>query len=121
MATSRKGRTKTTRANTARQITAATQHELDQATLGAAKLRAVWTWHYGRVAGMGNFSTAGGREVVLTWDEGGASRKQGGISDEQWEIFTLAFNGSGRISVLSDKSDPIQWMFDYRFLEAKSG
>ena len=77
-----------------------------------------WRWHYGQVKGLGYFSTAGGREVVIMWDEGGSSRKQGGISDEQWEIFKMAFEGTGRIAVLSDKAD-YAWKFDYRFLEAQ--
>jgi hypothetical protein len=91
--------------------------ELDAATLKAAGLVGTFTWHYGRVAGIGDFSQAGGHEIVIDWDQGGASRKQGGISDAQWEIFKLAFSGSGRIAVLSDSMN--DWQFDYRFLEAQ--
>ena len=92
--------------------------DIDEATLKLAGLQEVFTWHYGTVTGLGFFSTGGGREVVILWDEGGTSRKQGGISDQEWEIFRLAFEGTGRIAVLSDKASP-DWKFDYRFLEAQ--
>jgi len=39
------------------------------------------------------------------------------ITDEQWEIFTLAFVSTGRIAILSDQPEK-NWMYDYRFLEA---
>ena len=101
------------------QLTVSTHRfDLDEATLKLAGVLGVFTWHYGTVTGLGFFSTAGGREVVILWDEGGASRKQGGISDLEWEIFKLAFAGTGRIAVLSDKAAP-DWKFDYRFLEAQ--
>ena len=29
------------------------------------------TWHYGRVTRIGHFEMAGGREVVIAWEEGG--------------------------------------------------
>jgi hypothetical protein len=74
-------------------------------------------WHYGRVTRVGSFESAGGREVVIIWDEGGVTSQQGTLSDAQWEIFTLAFQTSGRIAVLSDAADQA-WMYDYRFLEA---
>ena len=90
--------------------------EIDAATLNATGLTGTFKWHYGKVAGLGYFSTAGGREVVIVWDEGQASRMQGGLSDQQWEIFKLAFSGNGRIAILSDSDD---WRFDYRFLEAQ--
>lgn len=77
-----------------------------------------WVWHYGAVKGLGYFTTAGGKEVVIRWDGDASSRKQGGISDPQWEIFKLAFAGTGRIAVLSDQPEP-NWKFDYRFLEAQ--
>lgn len=89
--------------------------EITDATLKGMSLSASWTLHYGRVAGLGDFS---GREVVIAWDEGGSSRMQGGITDGQWETFKLAFAGTGRISVLSDKPLATNWKFDYRFLEA---
>jgi len=100
--------------------TVATQRtEIDPMTLKAAGLTGVFKWHYGTVTGLGDFSQAGGREVVIVWDEGGASRMQGGISVDDWEIFKLAFAGTGRISVLSDKPNDPDWKFDYRFLEAQ--
>jgi hypothetical protein len=101
------------------QLTLSTHRfDIDEATLKLAGLLEVFTWHYGTVTGLGFFSTAGGREVVILWDEGGASRKQGGISDQEWEIFKLAFEGTGRIAVLSNQASP-DWKFDYRFLEAQ--
>lgn len=30
-------------------------------------------WHYGRVSRLGGFEIAGGREVVIVWDEGGSA------------------------------------------------
>ena len=75
-------------------------------------------WYYGTISSIGYFtpSGAGGREIAIQWDAGYSTRKQGGISDQQWEIFKLAFAGSGRIIVISDKSN---WYYDYRYLEAK--
>ncbi len=75
------------------------------------------TWHYGRVTRIGHFEMAGGREVVIAWEEGGFTSQQGNITDAEWEIFKLAFMTTGRISVLSEATDE-QWMYDYRFLEA---
>ena len=42
--------------------------------------------------------------------------QQSNITDEQWEIFKLAFVTTGRIAILSDWEDE-SWMYDYRFLE----
>jgi hypothetical protein len=75
-----------------------------------------YNWHYGRVTRLGHFELAGGREVVIVWEEGGVTSQQGDISDAEWEIFKLAFLSTGRIAVLSDASDE-GWMYDYRFLE----
>jgi hypothetical protein len=99
-------------------VVAAQHTEIDNATLKAAGLTGIYKWHYGTVNGLGDFSQAGGHEVVILWDEGGASRMQGGLTDQEWEIFKLAFAGTGRISVLSDKPTDPDWKFDYRFLEA---
>ncbi len=74
-------------------------------------------WHYGRVSRLGSFEIAGGREIVIIWEEGGVTSQQGNLTDEQWEIFKLAFSTSGRIAVLSDQPGD-GWMDDYRFLEA---
>jgi len=43
--------------------------------------------------------------------------QQGDISDEQWEIFKLAFTTTGRVAILSDKEGE-GWIYDYRILEA---
>ena len=91
--------------------------ELNTATLQATGTQGTYITHYGTVLALGYFTTVGGREVVIQWDQGGGSRQQGNISDAQWEIFKLAFAGSGRISVLSDFVT--NWQFDYRFLEAE--
>ena len=74
-------------------------------------------WHFGRVTRLGSFDVADGRQVTIIWEEGGVSSQQGSITDEQWEIFKLAFLTSGRIAVLSDHGEG-GWMYDYRFLEA---
>ncbi len=76
--------------------------ELNAATLQANSLPGIYVWHYGTILGIGDFSQAGGREAVVQWDQGGGSRKQGGITDAEWEVFKLAFAGMGRVAVLSD-------------------
>ena len=93
--------------------TSAEAVEATQAREAGAKFE----WHYGRISRVGNFQVAGGREVVLVWDEGGVSSQQGNISDEEWDILKLAFMSTGRIAILSDESGD-RWMSDFRFLEA---
>ena len=83
----------------------------------ATEAGADFQWHYGRVTRMGSFGGVGGREVVIVWEEGGVSSEVGDISDEEWEIFTLAFMTTGRVAMLSDEPDE-DWMSDFRFLEA---
>ena len=60
---------------------------------------------------------ADSRMVSILWEEGGISSQQGNITDEQWELFKLAFVSTGRIAILSDQPEK-DWMYDYRFLEA---
>ncbi|BAY48607.1 hypothetical protein SAMD00079811_62330 [Scytonema sp. HK-05] len=86
-------------------------------TAQAKQAGAEFKWHLGRVTRLGNFEIAGGREVTIIWEEGGVSSQQGDITDEQWEIFKLAFLTTGRLAVLSDQ-DGEDWMRDYRCLEA---
>src|ERR1044071_6435955 len=83
----------------------------------AKEAGAKFEWHYGRVTRLGHFEIAGGRGVSIVWEEGGVTSQQGHISDEQWEIFKLAFMTTGRVAVLSDEGGE-GWMYDYRFLEA---
>ena len=83
----------------------------------AREAGADYQWHYGRVTRMGNFAIAGGREIVIYWDEGGVSSQQGDISDDQWEILKLAFMTTGRIAILSDAVGD-GWTADFRFVEA---
>ena len=83
----------------------------------AKEAGAKFDWHYGRITRLGNFEIAGGRGVVINWEEGGVTSQQGDLTDEQWEIFKLAFSTSGRVAVLSDQPGE-KWMYDYRFLEA---
>lgn len=97
------------------QVRAASSDEIG--TAQAQQAGATFEWHYGRVTRIGNFEVAGGKEVVIVWEEGGVTSQHGNISDEQWEIFKLAFMSSGRIAVLSDEQGE-GWMYDYRFLEA---
>src|SRR5512134_1555131 len=73
-------------------------------------------WHFGRVTRLGSYEVAN-YTVTILWEEGGISSQQGDITAEQWEIFRLAFVGSGRVAILSDQ-DETHWMYDYRFLEA---
>jgi len=87
--------------------------EAAQATAAGAE----FTWHYGRVTGVGSYDVEGGRGVTIAWEEGGASSHVGDITDAQWEIFKLAFKGAGRLAVLSDLEDD-EWMYDYRYVEA---
>ena len=83
----------------------------------AREAGAGFQWHYGRVTRIGSFEVAGGREVVIVWEEGGVSSQQGDISDEEWEILKLAFMTTGRIALLSDEAGD-RWTSDFRFLEA---
>ena len=76
-----------------------------------------FAWHYGRVTSLGTIEIATSRTVTILWEEGGISSQQGEITDEQWEIFKLAFVSTGRIAILSDQPEK-DWMYDYRFLEA---
>ncbi len=101
------GRAQQTRGNGAEALEAA------QAQRAGAKFE----WHFGRVTRLGYHETTGGRSVTIVWEEGGVTSQQGGLSDEQWDIFKLAFQTTGRIASLSDEGGD-GWMYDYRFLEA---
>ncbi|QVL33978.1 hypothetical protein KIH39_08750 [Telmatocola sphagniphila] len=95
-------------------------HEVGGEALNKAQARkagANFEWHFGRISRLGYFEIAGGRSVSILWEEGGATSQQGNISDEQWEIFKLAFKTTGRIAIHSDEQEGM-WMYDYRFLEA---
>lgn len=83
----------------------------------AKKAGAKFEWHFGRVTRLGHYEIAGGRAVTIIWDEGGVTSQQGNISDEQWEVFKLAFVTTGRVAILSDQQGD-DWMYDYRILEA---
>ena len=92
----------------------------DQEALGAAQAERAgveFQWHVGRVLSMGVYELGGGRGVTIAWEGGGVTSQQGGLSEEQWDIFRLAFLTTGRIAVLSDQAGE-GWMYDYRFLEA---
>jgi hypothetical protein len=94
--------------------------QADQTALGVAQAEQAgiaFEWHIGRLISMGVYELAGGRGVTIAWEGGGVTSQQGELSDEQWEIFKLAFMTTGRIAVLSDQ-DGDGWMYDYRFLEA---
>jgi hypothetical protein len=94
-------------------------HDTSPSGLGAAQATAAgaaFAWHFGRVTSLGSYVT-GGRGVTIAWEEGGSSSHVGDLTDVQWEVFKLAFAGSGRIAVLSDEPGD-DWMYDYRFLEA---
>lgn len=94
--------------------------ETSAEAIGAAQAKQAgseFNWHYGRITRMGNFEIAGGREIVIVWEEGGVTSQQGSISDAEWDIFKLAFLSTGRIAILSDAQGEA-WRYDYRFLEA---
>src|SRR4051794_25414566 len=95
-------------------------HEAGSEALEAAQAReagASFEWHYGRITRMGHFEIAGGPSVSIVWDEGRVSSQHGNISEDQWEVFKLAFLTTGRIAVVSGLGGD-GWMYDYRFLEA---
>jgi hypothetical protein len=102
-------------ASTGRQLREAGAEALEAAQ--AERAGAEFQWHYGRVSRLGHFEIVGGRAVTILWEEGGITSQQGEITDEQWEIFRLAFLTTGRIALLSDLEGE-EWMYDYRFLEA---
>ena len=83
----------------------------------AAQAGTDFEWHFGRVTSLGMIAITNSRTVTILWDEGGISSQQEAITDEQWEIFRLAFLSTGRIAILSDQPEK-DWMYDYRFLEA---
>lgn len=83
----------------------------------AEQAGAAFEWHFGRLTRMGTYEAGGGRGVTIVWEEGGVASQHGGITDEQWDVFKLAFLSSGRVAVLSDEPGD-GWMYDYRFLEA---
>jgi hypothetical protein len=66
----------------------------------------------------GYYAVADVKEVTIVWEEGGATSHHD-VSDGQWEIFKLAFLGTGRIAILSEEKGE-SWMYDHRFLEAVS-
>ena len=96
---------------TEHQMTRAGSDELGEAQAQRAGIN--FEWHFGRVTSLGVYEIANSRTVTILWEEGGVSNQQGEVTDEQWEIFKLAFLGSGRIAILSDQEDKL-WMYDYR-------
>lgn len=96
-------------------ITSAGSDELEASR--AAQAGADFEWHFGRITSLGTIGITDSRTVTILWEEGGISSQQGEITDEQWEIFKLAFVSTGRIATLSDLLEK-NWMYDYRFLEA---
>ena len=87
---------------------------LDQAQ--AEQAGTAFEWHFGRVTRLGHSDVAG-PSVTIVWEEGGVATQHGSISEEQWEVFRLAFLTTGRVAVLSDQESE-DWMYDYSFLEA---
>jgi len=95
-------------------------HQAGSEALEAAQAHEAGTefeWHYGRITRLGYYEITSGWSVSIVWEEGGVTSQQGDISEEQWEIFKLAYMTTGRIAVLSDQEGE-RWMYDYRFLEA---
>jgi len=83
---------------TEHQMTRAGSDELEAAQAQRAGIN--FEWHFGRVTSMGVYEIANSRTVTILWEEGGVSNQQGEITDEQWEIFKLAFVSTGRIAIL---------------------
>ena len=95
-------------------------HETGGEALEAAQAKKAgnnFEWHFGRVTSLGSYSVAGGRSVSIAWEGGGATSQQGDITDDQWEIFKLAFTTTGRVAILSELRGE-EALYDYRFLEA---
>jgi hypothetical protein len=105
----------TTLESTTSRITRPGSDELGAAQAEQAGIN--FEWHFGRVTSLGVYEITNSRTVTILWEEGGVSAQQGDLTDDQWEIFKLAFLGSGRIAILSDQEQK-NWMYDYRFLEA---
>ena len=102
------------KAETAQQTHGAGVEDVDQAQ--AERAGAEYEWHFGRITRMGHSAMAGSG-VTIVWEEGGVTSQQGDITEEQWEIFKLAFVTTGRVAILSDQEGE-DWMYDYRFVEA---
>jgi hypothetical protein len=81
-------RSKTAQAK-GQQIRGASTEALEAAQ--AERAGSKFEWYFGRATRLGNYEVAGGRGVTIVWEEGAVSSQQGKISDEQWEIFKLAF------------------------------
>jgi hypothetical protein len=96
--------------STTGRITSAGSDELGASR--AAQAGADFDWHFGRVTSLGTIGITDSRTVTILWEEGGISSQQGEITDEQWEIFQLAFVRTGRIAILSDQPEK-DWMYDY--------
>ncbi len=95
-------------------------HESGEKALEVAQAKNAgsnFEWHFGKVNSLGYYEIAGGRSVTINWEGGGITSQQGNISDDQWEIFKLAFSTTGRIAILSDLPKE-EVLYDYRFLEA---
>ena len=101
--------------STTGRITSAGSDELEASR--AEQAGTDYEWHFGRVTSLGTIGITDSRTVTILWEEGGISSQQGDITDDQWEIFKLAFLSTGRIAILSDQPAK-DWMYDYRFLEA---
>lgn len=95
-------------------------HESGGEALEAAQAKKAgnnFQWHFGRITSLGSYSVAGGRSVSIAWEGGGSTSQQGDITDDQWEIFKIAFTTTGRIAILSELQGE-EALYDYRFLEA---
>jgi hypothetical protein len=105
----------TKKKGTGSQVTGASPEAVGKAQAEQAGTQ--FEWHFGRITRISHSEVAGGRGVTIVWEEGGVTSQHGDISDGQWEVFKLAFLGTGRVAVLSDQKGE-GWMYDYRFLEA---
>ncbi len=95
-------------------------HESGEKALEVAQAKNAgsdFKWHFGKVNSLGSYAIAGGRGVTINWEGGGITSQQGNITDDQWELFKLAFATTGRVAILSDLPGEEAY-YDYRFLEA---
>ena len=80
---------------TEQQMTRAGADALGEAQAQRAGIN--FEWHFGRVTSLGVYEIANSKTITILWEEGGVSNQQGEITDEQWELFKLAFVGAWRL------------------------
>jgi hypothetical protein len=84
-------------------------------------LSKAFAYHAGMIIQIGVINapdTPRSRQIVIKWDEmSDRITCTGGISDDAWEIFKVAYSANGRILLMSDK-EGLDWTLDFRILWA---